>query len=199
MERSEFEFDSEDTEPFPYDGQPLIVTPSPTATNKEENELQKIKKELYEFRRSPALFEFSNDESPSPVQVDELRTLSEEVAKFEEASRKLTQAMTKNTASMKQLLDRKEISTSWEIDNEEAEQKRSTPERCPDCGKIRRTRTKPQPTNNVKVGQKIKISPETENCRKRRRPAAANEHFRPTIEAWLKRWETEEDELPDEV
>ena len=107
MERSEFEFDSEDTEPFPYDGQPLIVTPSPTATNKEENELQKIKKELYEFRRSPALFEFSDDESPSPMQIDEFKKLSEQVARFEEASRKLTQVMTKNTACVKELLDRK--------------------------------------------------------------------------------------------
>ena len=44
MERSEINCDSEDTEPFPYNGQPLIVTPSPAATNKEENELQKIKK-----------------------------------------------------------------------------------------------------------------------------------------------------------
>ena len=193
MERSEFEFDSEDTEPFPYDGQPLIVTPSPTATNKEENELQKIKKELYEFRRSPALFEFSDHESPSPVQIDELRKLSEQVAKFEEASRKLTQAMTKNTASMKQLLDRKETSSSREADNEEAKQKRSTPERCTDCGKIKR-RIKPQPANNIRVGQKkIKISPDTENWREQR-GAAENDRFRPTIDAWLKRWETEDEE-----
>ena len=160
----ESEFDSDETEPFPFDGQPMIVTPSPTATNKEESELQNIKKELYEFSRSsPALFEFSDDESQSPVQVDELRKLSEQVARFEEASRKLTQAMTKNTACVKQLLDRKENSTSREANNEEAEQKRSTPERCTDCGKIRR-RTRPQPANNVRVGQKkIKISPETEN------------------------------------
>ena len=190
----ESEFDSDETEPFTFDGQPMIVTPSPTATNKEESELQNIKKELYEFSRSsPALFEFSDDESQSPVQVDELRKLSEQVARFEEASRKLTQAMTKNTACVKQLLDRKENSTSREANNEEAEQKRSTPERCTDCGKIRR-RTRPQPANNVRVGQKkIKISPETENWRERR-GAAANDRFRPSIDAWLERWKNDDEE-----
>ena len=193
----ENEFDSDETEPFPFDGQPMIVTPSPTATNKKESELQDIKKELYKFsRNSPALFEFSDDESQSPVQVDELRKLSDEVARFEEASRKLTQVMTKNTACMKQLLDRKEnkkTETSRGANNEEAEQKRSTPERCTDCGKIKR-RIKPQPANNVRVGQKkIKISPDTVSWREQR-GAAENDRFRPTIDAWLKRWETEDEE-----
>ena len=192
MERSEINFDSENTDPFPYDGQPLIVTPSPTATNKEENELQKIKKELYEFRRSPALFEFSDDEPTSPVQLDELRTMWEQVVRFEEASKKLAQAMTKNTACMKQLIDEKEASASRKPDDGKAEQKRSTPERCPDCGKIRRT--KPQPTNDVTFKRKkIKTSPETENRQERPEPTA-HDRFRPSIEAWLKRWMSDDEE-----
>ena len=191
----EKEFDSDDTEPFPFDGQPLITTPSLTATSKEEEyELQSAKEELYRFSRSsPALFEFSDDESQPSVQADELRKLAEQTARFEEASRKLTQAMTNNTACMNRLLDREEASTSRETNNEKAEQKRSIPERCADCGKIRR-RTKPQPANNVKIGPiKVKISFEIENCEGRQEPAA-NDRFRPTIDAWLKRWKTEDEE-----
>ena len=195
MERREVNFDSfdsEDTEPFPYDGQPLIVTPSPAATNKEEDELQSLKRELNEFRRSPALFEFSDDEPTSPVQLDELRTMWEQVVRFEEASKKLAQAMTKNTACMKQLIDEKEASASTKADDEKAKQERSTPERCPDCGKIRRT--KPQPTNDVKFKRKrIKTSPETEN-RQERPGQTAHDCFRPSIEAWLKRWMSDDEE-----
>ena len=197
MERREVNFDSEDTDPFPYNGQLLIVTPSPTATNKEENELQSLKRELNEFRRSPALFEFSDNEPTSPVQLDELRTMWEQVVRFEEASKKLAQAMTKNTACMKQLidekvLDEKEASASRKPDDGRAEQKRSTPERCPDCGKIRRT--KPQPTNDVTFKRKrIKTSPETENRQERPGPTA-HDCFRPSIEAWLKRWMSDDEE-----
>ena len=157
-------FDSEDTEPFPYHGQPMFETSSPAATSKEENELQSLKREL--FRKSPALFEFSDDEPTSPVQLDELRTMWEQVVRFEEASKKLAQAMNKNTASMKQLIDEKEASASTKADNGRGGQKRSTAERCPKCGKIKRT--KPQPT--------------------------PHEYFRPLIEAWLKRWMSDDGE-----
>ena len=185
-------FDSEDTEPFPYHGQPMFETPSPAATNKEENELQSLKRELNEFRRSPALFEFSDDEPTSPVQLDELRTMWEQVVRFEEASKKLAQAMTKNTASMKQLIDKKEASASTKADDGKAKQERSTPERCPDCGKIRRT--KPQPTNDVTFKRKrIKTSPETENRQERPGPTP-HDCFRPSIEAWLKRWMSDDGE-----
>ena len=174
------------------------MTPSPAATNKEESELQSLKRELNEFSRSsPALFEFSDDEPTSPVQLDELRTMWEQVVRFEEASKKLAQAMTKNTACMKQLidekvLDEKEASASRKADDGKVEQKRSTPERCPDCGKIRRT--KPQPTNDVTFKRKkIKTSPETENWQERPGPTA-HDRFRPSIEAWLKRWMSDDEE-----
>ena len=159
-------FDSEDTEPFPYHGQPMFETSSPAATRKEENELQSLKRELKEFRKSPALFEFSDDEPTSPVQLDELRTMWEQVVRFEEASKKLAQAMNKNTASMKQLIDKNEASASTKADDGKERQERSTAERCPKCGKIKRT--KPQPT--------------------------PHEYFRPLIEAWLKRWMSDDGE-----
>ena len=190
----ENEFNSDDTEPFPFDGQPLITTPSPPATSKEEDELQSAKEELSKFSRrsSPALFEFSDDESQPLVQVDDLIKLSEQTSRFEEVSRILTKAMTKNTACMNRLLDREEASTSREINNGKAEQKRSTAERCADCGKIKRR--DPQQTSSVKIGQiKVKISFEIENCEGRREPAA-NDRFRPTIDAWLKRWKNDDEE-----
>ena len=170
-------FDSEDTVPFPYYGQPMFETSSPATTSKEENELQSLKRELNEFRRSPALFEFSDDEPTSPVQLDELRTMWEQVVRFEEASKKLAQAMNKNTASMKQLIDEKEASASTKADNGRGGQKRSTTERCPDCGKLKRTKT----------------SPETENRQERPGPTP-HEYFRPLIEAWLKRWMSDDGE-----
>ena len=161
-------FDSDDTEPFPYHGQPMFETSSPAATSKEEKELQSLKRELNDFRKSPALFEFSDDEPTSPVQLDELRTMWEQVVRFEEASKKLAQAMNKNTASMKRLIDEKEASASTKADNGRGGQKRSTAEAeiCPKCGKIKRTRPQPTP----------------------------HEYFRPLIEAWHKRWMSNEEE-----
>ena len=160
-------FDSDDTEPFPYHGQPMFETSSPAATSKEEKELQSLKRELNDFRKSPALFEFSDDEPTSPVQLDELRTMWEQVVRFEEASKKLAHAMNKNTASMNRLIDEKEASASTKADDGKEKQERSTgEERCPKCGKIKRT--KPQPT--------------------------PHEYFRPLIEAWLKRWMSNEEE-----
>ena len=163
MQREEANFDdSEDTEPFPYHGQPMFETSSPAATSKEENELQSLKREL--FRKSPALF--SDDEPTSPVQLDELRTMWEQVVRFEEASKKLAQAMNKNTASIKRLIDEKEASASTKADDGKEKQERPSAERCPKCGKIKRT--KPQPT--------------------------PHEYFRPLIEAWLKRWMSDDGE-----
>ena len=180
----ENEFDSDDTEPFPFDGQPLVMTPSPAATSKEEDELQSAKEELSEFSRrsSPALFEFSDDESQPLVQVNDLIKLSEQTSRFEEASKKLTKAMTENTACMNRLLDREEASTSREINNGKPEQKRSIPGRCVDCGKIRKRRN-PQRSSSMKIGQiKINISFKIEDCEGRREPAA-NNRFR--LFAWL--------------
>ena len=48
----ENEFDSDDIEPFPFDGQPLVKTPSPAAMSKEEDELQSAEEELSKFLRS---------------------------------------------------------------------------------------------------------------------------------------------------
>ena len=140
--KMENEFDSDDTEPFPFDGQPLVTTPSPAATSKEEDELQSAEEKLSKFSRrsSPSLFEFSDDESQTLLQVNNLIKLSEQTSRFEEASRKLTKAMTENTACMNRLLDREEASISRETNNGKPEQKRSTPGRCVDCGKIRKRR-----------------------------------------------------------
>ena len=111
----ENEFDSDDTETFPFDGQPLVTTASTAATSKEEDELQRAEEKLSKFSRSsPALFEFSDDESQPLLQVNNLIKLSEQTSRFEEASRKLTKAMTENTACMNRLLDREEASTSRE-------------------------------------------------------------------------------------
>ena len=105
----------------------------------------------------------------------------------------MTKAMAKNTACMNRLLDREEAGTFRETNNGKAEQKRLTPGRCVDCGKIRKRR-EPQQISSMKIGQiKIKISFEIENCEGRREPAA-NDRFRPTIDAWLKRWKSDDEE-----
>ena len=188
----ENEFDSDDTEPFPFDGEPLVTTPSPAATSKEEDELQSAEEEFSKFSRSShALFEFSDDESQPLVQVNNLIKLSEQTSRFEEASRKLTKAMKENTACMNRLLDREEASTSRETNNGKPEQKRSTPGRCVDCGKISKKR-EAQRFSSMKIGQiKITISFEIEECEGRRKPAA-NNSFRPTIDAWLERWKSDD-------
>ena len=96
---------------------------------------------------------------------------------------------------MNRLLDREEASTSREVNNEERERKRSTPGRCEDCGKIRKRRN-PQRSSNVKIGKiNMNINLEFEDCEGRQEPAA-NDRFRPTIDAWLERWKSDDRKEP---
>ena len=100
---------SSDTVPFPFDGQPIVATPSPATTSKEEDELQSAKEELSEFSRrsSPALFEFSDDESQSLVQIYDLRKLSqiqirgsiEEIDKSDDRKYSLHESITRQRRS----------------------------------------------------------------------------------------------------
>ena len=91
-----FSNDSVETDPFPFDGQPIVATPSHQLQVKRKTSYKVPKKSSLNLprRSSPVRFEFSDDESQSLAQ------LAQERAKFEEAAKKLTKAMTENTACM---------------------------------------------------------------------------------------------------